>query len=256
LNKGNFTMNEILLLQGNPSKRRKGSRKRRSAAQRAATKRMLAANRARSGAPKRRKSRRKASAAPIARRARRAVHRVARRARRHGYLGTGFGSAMGVLKTGAIMGGGAVVADVGMGFVVKLLAGSMPSLTTPVNADGSTNYGYLALKGGLIYAMGKYGSRVTRHAPTMAAGAAAVMLYQVLRGLLPQDGSIPLGYFNPGKIVTGGNLGRIMKDTSNSRNSVIGASMQMGRIMALPNGSNQGAIASATIRNLSGLARR
>ena len=239
-------MNEILLL-SNPAKRR-GSRKRRSAAQRAATRKMLAANRARSNpSPKRRRKSRKAravSAAPVIRRrhAARKSHRRSVRRFSHG-MGSGIVS---MLKTGAIAGGGAVVADVGMGLVAKF-APTMTSLTSRTNADGSVNYGYYATKAALIYGMHRYGGRVTRHASTMAAGALAVMGYELIRGMLPTDGSIPLGYFNPGRIVTGGNLGRV---------GGVGRIMPLsgvGRIMSVPTGAGKGAVASATIRNMNGV---
>lgn len=229
-------MNEILLLKGNPSKRR--GKRRRSAAQRAATRRMLAANRGRfhsNPRKRRRKSsgKRRASASPVARRKTRRVHRVA---------GRGFSSGfVGLLKTGAIMGGGALVADVGMGLIGRF-APNMPAITSRVNADGSINYGYYAAKGLLIYGMAKYGTRITRHASTMATGALAVMGYELMRTFMPSDGTIPLGYFNPGRIVNGGNLGRIMSNP--------GARQNVGRIMSLPNNAGKGAVASATIRNL------
>lgn len=239
-------MSEILLL-SNPAKRR-GSRKRRSAAQRAATKRMLAANRMRANPAKRRRKARKSAvaAAPVIRRKRRGISRKSvRRRSSHRISRSIGGGVVGMLKTGAIAGGGAVVADVGMGLVAKF-APSMPALTSRVNADGSVNYGYYATKLALIYAMHKYGGRVTRHASTMAGGALAVMGYELLRGMLPSDGSIPLGYFNPGRIVTGGNLGKV---------GGVGRIMPLngvGRVMALPTGAGKGAVASATIRNLNG----
>jgi len=245
-------MNEILLLKGNPSKR-SGSRKRRSAAQRAATKRMLAANRARfHHNPKRRKAR-KASAAPVSRKRKSSARKTQRRVSRRSFGGSS--GIVSMLKTGAIMGGGAVVADIGMGLVVKLFP-TMPAITSPVNADGTTNYAYYAAKGVLIYGMHRYGGRVTRHASTMAAGAAAVMLYQFIRGMLPQDGTIPLGYFNPGMIANGGSLGKMGRIMRNPGAAVAQNLQGVSRIVQLPTGSNRGAVAMQTIRNVSGLARR
>lgn len=247
-------MNELLLLKGNPSRRR--SKKRRSAAQRAATKRMLAANRSRfshNPSRKRRKSRRSTSvavAAPARRRRSSRVSRVTRRsARRRSF--SGGSNIMSILKNGAIMGGGAVVADVGMGLVQKFA----PTLGvgSRVNADGSMNYTYYAAKLGLIWAMGKYGTRVTRHAPMLAAGATAQIAYEIIKGFMPTDGSIPLGYFNPGRIVNGGGLGRIMRSSSG-----IPANQGMGKIVGLPQSNNSGAAAALTMRNagMSGFARR
>lgn len=234
-------MNEILLL-SNPAKRRGG--KRRSAAQRAATKRMIAANRGgmKRNPAKRRKARKAVSAAPAMRRKSR--RSAARRSAPRMSSGMG-GGIVSMLKTGAIAGGGAVVVDVGMGLIGKF-APTMTSLTARNNADGSTNYMYYATKAALIYGMHRYGGRVTRHASTMAAGAIAVMGYELIRGMLPTDGSIPLGYFNPGRIVTGGNLGRVGRIMPLAGSGV-------GRIMALPNGAGKGAVASATIRNMNGV---
>ena len=232
-------MNEILLL-SNPAKRRGG--KRRSAAQRAATKRMIAANRG--GAKRNPAKRRKAvSAAPAVRRkSRRSAARRSSPRRMSSGMGGGIVS---MLKTGAIAGGGAVVVDVGMGLIGKF-APTMTNLTARTNADGSTNYMYYATKAALIYGMHRYGGRVTRHASTMAAGAIAVMGYELIRGMLPTDSSIPLGYFNPGRIVTGGNLGRMGRIMPL-------AGSGMGRIMSLPTGAGKGAVASATIRNMNGV---
>jgi hypothetical protein len=245
-------MNEILLLKGNPSKRRK-SRKHRSAAQKAATLRLIAFNR---NSPKKRRKASKASgrffnkATPISRRKSRGITRKAtRRGRSISRMG---GGVVGLLKTGAIAGGGALVADVGMGLVQKFLP-SMASLTSRVNADGSINYTYYATKGALIYAMGKYGARVTRHAPLMASGALAVMAYELFKSFMPADGSIPLGYFNPGRIAQGGALGRIMRSPSGT--PALTNARGMGRIIPLSAGAGKGAIASATVRNL-GTARR
>lgn len=243
---------EILLLKGNPSRRK--SRKRRSSAQRAATRRMLAANRSRfhSNPRKRRKSRKASvAAAPVKRRSsRRSSYRKVSRRRSSGRSFGGSSGIVNLLKTGAIMGGGALAVDVGMGFLAKSSPGS--AMFTPINADGSMNYTYIATKGALIWALGKYGTRVTKYAPTMAAGAAAVLAAQVLRSFIPADSGIPMGYFNPGRIAQGGNLGRIMRSATG-----IPANQSMGRIIALPGGGGApGASAARTMRSLSGLARR
>jgi len=230
-------MNEILLLKGNPSKRR--GKRRRSAAQRAATRKMLAANRSRfhSNPRKRRKSIKRRAKSAVA-----SVRRSVRRARRSVSSGRSIGNGfVGLLKNGALMGAGAVTADVGMGLIAKF-APSATMLTSRINTDGTINYGYYATKGLLIYGMSKYGTRVTRHANTMAAGALAVMGYELIRSFMPAD-IVPLGYFNPGRIVNGGNLGRIMRNPS-------GAPQNVGRIMSLPAGAGKGAVASATIRNM------
>lgn len=240
-------MNEILLLKGNPSRRK--SRKRRSPAQRAATRRMLAANRSRFGHnPTKKKSRKRRSTAAVryikrnTPTFRKAARRIGRSRRYRSVMGSGI---TGMLKNGAIAGAGALTVDVGMGLLAKAMPGS--SYLTPVNADGSVNYMYYLARGGMIYGLAKFGGRITRHANTMAAGALAVMGYQLMRSFMPSDGSIPLGYFNPGRIVSGGramssgNLGRIMRNPA------------MGRIMALPQTGGKGAAASNLIRNMAGV---
>lgn len=254
-------MSQILLLKGNPSKRRR-SGKRRSPAQRAATARMLAANRGRRNPSKRRKSH-AVSAAPVKHRRRRGAKRSARRiSRRSSGMGGGSSNMMNLLKTGAIMGGGAVVADVGMGLIAKFMpttAGSSLNLTTRVNADGSVNYMYYATKGALAWAMAKYGSRITRHAPAMAAGALAVMAHDLMLTFMPTDGSIPLagvGFFNPGRITQGGSLGRIMRNPSGIPLANTATMQGLNKIINLPAMQGKGAIAAATVRNLSGNSRR
>lgn len=253
-------MSQILLLKGNPSKRRR-SGKRRSPAQRAATARMLAANRGRRNPSKRRKSH-AVSAAPVKHRRRRGAKRSARRISRRSSMGGGSSNMMNLLKTGAIMGGGAVVADVGMGLIAKFMpttAGSSLNLTTRVNADGSVNYMYYATKGALAWAMAKYGSRITRHAPAMAAGALAVMAHDLLLTFMPTDGSIPLagvGFFNPGRLTQGGGLGRIMRNPSGIPLANTATMQGLNKIINLPAMQGKGAIAAATVRNLSGNSRR
>lgn len=246
-------MSQILLLQGNPSKRRK-SRKHRSAAQRRATAKLVAMNR--NPAPKRRRKSRKArKSASVAIVRRSSSRRSVRRARRSFSRSSGSVRGFtGLLKSAAFMGGGALLADVGMGYIAKL-APSATTLTNRQNADGSMNYGYYASKAALIWAMGKYGTKVTRHAPLLATGAFAVLGYEIFRALVPalvpaNNDFLPLGYFNPGRIVQGGQLGRIMNNPNGGS-----ANAGMGRIVALPNGSGKGAAASATIRNLN-VARR
>lgn len=170
----------------NPRRRRrhkhraKARRRHRSAAQRAATARMLAA---RFGANPRRRARRSSR-----RVARRSGHRV----RRH--FSSIAPGAMSMLKNAGLMGAGAVVVDVGMGYVGKVL----PAAASPVNADGTTNWMYFAAKAGLALGIGIYGRRVLPggFAGKAAEGALAVMAYQIVRGLVPSG--VALGaYLNP-----------------------------------------------------------
>ncbi len=206
-------MSQILLL-GNPRKRR--ARKGRSAAQKAATRKMLAANRSRRGLrrnPSKRRARRSVavvSAAPARRRSRRSVARVARRSRRSsgrklfGGLGSGLGgNAVSMVKSGAIGGAGAVANDVLFGLAGKVLPAGWVS---PVNADGSTNWLYFAAKGGTAIGLGLFGRKVMpgNLAAKMADGALTVLSYQLMRPLVP---ATMLGYYNPAPTMAPRRLG-------------------------------------------------
>lgn len=203
-------MSTALWTIGNNPRRRK-SRKHRSPAQRAATRKMLAANRARRNprravATKRRASRR-TSIRAVARRATSTVRRrassVRRSVRRHARRATasfrGFGGgAMALVKAGAIGAGGAIVTDVAMGFVNGFLPANM---NTKQNIDGTPNYLNYAVKGVLAVALGHFGKKIVSPATahTMAAGAMTVMAYELLRpfaaSVLPA--SMSLGYYSP-----------------------------------------------------------
>lgn len=186
---------------GNPrGKKRRGGKKRRSAAQRRATAAMLAANgrvkrrSKRGGRKAKRRGRRRSGAVSVS-----APRRSYRRSRRSSGRGASLstGSAISLLKAGAIGGAGAVLVDVGMGQAAKLLASAVPSLSTPANADGSPNYGYYGVKAGLAIALGTIGKRFIPApiADRMAEGALTVLAYQFMRPLVPAG--LALGNFNP-----------------------------------------------------------
>lgn len=184
-----------LLYTVNPSKRRrrgkrasahrKHRRRGRSAAQRAATRRMLAA---RFGTnPVKRSRRRRSSGKSRMRRVRRAASRGLASFRASGV--------MPVLQKGIIMGAGAVAVDVAMGYASRVLPAGFAS---PVNTDGSTNWGYIGIKTALALGLGVYGRRIPvvgQYAADAAAGSITVTAYGLIRGLVPA--SIPLGYYNP-----------------------------------------------------------
>lgn len=184
-------MNQLLLLSGNPKRRR--SRKHRSAAQRAATRRMLAARFGHNP-----KKRRRAKAAGAAPKRRRRHHAVARRGRgrRRGFSLTrmGGGNVMGMVKAGAIGGAGAVGVDILMGYAQAVLPASV---TSRMNADGTMNYLYYAAKGAIAVGIGLYGNRILPAgiAPRIAEGALTVMSYEILRTFVPAN--MTLGFFNP-----------------------------------------------------------
>lgn len=189
-----------LLYTVNPRRRRRksssGKRARRrggrSAAQRAATARMLAANRAARGGGgggkrRRRRFRRNPSGSMTMGRAR---HYGAR-----AYRGLSSSGILDMLKGAAIGGAGAVAVDIGMGYASRVLPAGF---ATPINTDGTANWGYIGAKAALALAFGVYGRRlpvVGVYAGKMADGALTVLGYQLIRPFVPS--SIALGYLNP-----------------------------------------------------------
>lgn len=199
----------------NPSRRRKrrkskSHRRGRSAAQRAATARMLAANRSRRRGSRR--SRRVYASNP---------RRTSSRRRNRGFArmpnfraaGT---NAVSLLKSAGVAGAGAVAVDIGMGYLGRIF----PTVALPVNTDGTTNWLYFAAKTGFAVGLGTMGRKlpgVGPYAAKMGEGALVVLAYQILRGFVPTG--IALGaYFNPaptmrpalaGSAAGGSSLGRI-----------------------------------------------
>lgn len=207
-----------LLLVGNPAKRRK-SRKPRTAAQRAATARMLAANRARrGGSAKRRAShtkRRTARKAPttIVVRSNPVKRHVAKsRARRTRHIRRNPVSSLNDIKSllmaSATGAAGALGVDVLMGVVQPYLPDAVAS---PNAADGSANYGYYAAKGALAIAASMAASKVIGHnrAVQIAEGSLIVTMHalgsrmiasnapSVRLGMYPQLGAMPGGKVLP-----------------------------------------------------------
>lgn len=186
----------------NPRKRR--AKKARSPAQRAATKRMLAANRAkrRSNPAPRRRARRSATHAVAhsyrrrARRANPAPRHHYRRHRRHNPISVSSLKIGQLIKVGAVGAAGALVVDIAMGFV----GGFLPaSVSAAKNADGSVNYLNAATKLGVAVLVGSLGRKVfKRHAATMAVGAVTVELYNLIKPMLASAmPSLGLGYYSP-----------------------------------------------------------
>jgi len=184
----------------NPSKRRK---KHRSAAQRAATRKMLAANRSRF----RRNPSKKHVAVEEPRAKRKYTKRRAKRGgkimrrarglyRRHASRFTS-GAITALLKNGAIAGGGAVLVDIGMGYASGMLPASM---ATPTDSNGALQWGYVGAKAGLALLLGTLGKRImpAEIAGTMAEGALTVLSYQLIRPMVPA--SLKLGYINPAPV--------------------------------------------------------
>lgn len=208
-------MNQLLLLHGNP---RRKSRKHRSTAQRAATRKMLAANRSRRN-PKRRKSSRSTSVISARRTVRRVSRRVSSSYRHHAArLGFKPNQIMGLVKGAAIGAGGALAADVAMGYASGVLPATMASR---LNADGSTNWLYYATKGALAIGIGVFGGKLIGQATAakMGEGALVVMAYEILRGFMPAG--ITLGYYNSAPMVNG-------------MSKVLTSNQPMGRVLSIP----------------------
>lgn len=167
-------MSQLMLI--NPRKRR--SRKARSPAQRAATKRMLAANRARRGGhAKRRTAKRRHNPVGLSRVAHhtRVTRHRHKRHRRHNPIGLprGLGGIGGMAMTSLKGAGGALLVNTALNY--------MPFMP---DALKSGNGKYLA-RVGLALAIGTLGSKVMskRLAEDMAVGAMTVALHDLLLGM-------------------------------------------------------------------------
>jgi hypothetical protein len=158
----------------------------------AAAKRMMAAIRAGKSPKRHLKSvksggkRRRSRVRAVAVKARRSYRRAAPRALRMSLNGIG-----GMVTQAALGAGGAVVADIGFGYVKSFLPASMQTpqdLTT-----GGVNWGYFLAKAGVTIGLGMVGRKVSKHAETMAKGALLVQAYQAAVNLVPSG--IQMGQF-------------------------------------------------------------
>lgn len=198
-------MAEILLINPRKRKGRKVAKKTRSAAQRRATAKMLAANRSRRGRRSPAKRRRNPISTLTARHAvarrrparRRAnpVRRIARRRRNPISLG-GLTprSILGQVKDALIGAGGAVAIDVAYGKINPLLPASLQRVPGAIGAGD-------AVKALLTIAAGKLLSRATRGLSAKAAlGALTVQAHGIVSSMLPAS---LLGYYSPARVVPG-----------------------------------------------------
>lgn len=186
----------------NPAKRRRArkSRKARSPAQRAATRKMLAANRARSGGARRSRRRSVVHANPVVRRRRRSFRRnpVGGRSRR-AFNRVRASGAFNLVKQGAMLGVGAVALDILWGQLLRFLPASM---ALPLNSDNTTNWTYFAGKAATAVGVGMFGRKVLpgRYAEAIAVGSLAILGYQIARSMVPS--SLTMGaYVNAGRVV-------------------------------------------------------
>ncbi len=189
---------QLLLI--NPRKRRAGG-KRRTAAQRAATARLVAMNKSRRRNPAKRTAakRRAAPVATVARRRTRstvAKRRSAPRKSSGAALNFSVNGLMKTAKQAGIAAGGAVAVDYAFGMVKSYLPVSMQS---PADAAGAMNPLYFLGKGLLAVAVGVFGSRFMGRdtAAAMAQGSLAVTAYTALRGVMPASIAANLGYYSP-----------------------------------------------------------
>lgn len=206
-------MQQLLLV--NPRKRRT-SRKPRSAAQKAATRRMLSANRSRRGVKRRTSHKRHSSYAtnPAPRRRRRsslvARHVKHHRRRRNPISLRGMtGGITAMLKSAALGAGGAIVTDVAYGYV----KGYLPAMVqSPVAADGSIQYSYYAAKGAAAVGLGMLLRKVigAQKAGRMVEGSLTVTLHGLAQALVATSlpsvgmGKYISGYaLNPGRSAGG-----------------------------------------------------
>ena len=185
-------------------KRKTASRRTCSPAQRAATARMLAANRS-SRRTRRNPSKRRAVSVASAPARRRTSRRSSRRASFSVSRMTGGGAAT-LLKNGAMAGAGAVGVDVLFGYAAKVLPANM---ATPVDSTGGTNWLYFAAKAALAVGVATAGKRFipAKIAVAMGEGALAVMSYQIVRGMLPAG--IAMGAYSPVPTMAPPSLGRM-----------------------------------------------
>ena len=172
-------MSQLMLI--NPRKRTGGRKKPRSAAQKAATRRMVAARGGKNPARtvKRRKRRSNpVSANPIG------LHRVKHRAKRHHTrarrrnplrMPAGAGGIMGMMTTSLQGAGGALFVNTALNYI------PLPAALTSGNGK------YLA-RVGLALAVGVFGGKVLPHkvATNAAIGAMTVALHDLLLGLAAQ----------------------------------------------------------------------
>lgn len=125
------------------------------------------------------------------------IKRVGRKYRRNPAPRLSFSSITSMAKSAAIGATGALAVDVAFGYAKQVLPTSMQS---PVAADGSMNTLYFAAKAALAIGVGIVGSKLTKHAPELAAGSLTVQAYEVMRSLVPASinlGNVP----SPARVV-------------------------------------------------------
>lgn len=194
-------MAEMLLI--NP-RRRKARKAQRSAAQRAATRRLVAMNRARRGRGRRRNPAPAAAATMMAtnpRRRRRMARRsnpvrMIRRRRNPAMLGGfSFRSVISAMQDALVQGGGAVAIDLLHGQIKRFLPAALQRTPGQVGL-GDVVYASLTVLVGTLL------NKPTRGLSMKAAtGSLTVQAYDIVKNLLPS--TMQVGYYAPGQIVQG-----------------------------------------------------
>jgi hypothetical protein len=148
-----------------------------------------------------------------------AHHRHHRRYRRNpialpGGMRASLSSIQKVAMNAAVGGAGAVLTDIVLGYVLKLLPASkgdgsqlIDQLGSRYSASGGPNWMYYAAKVPLAIALGVTGSmflpgKMKGYAAQGAEGALTVAAYEILRLTMPA--SITMGYYSSAAVVSGG----------------------------------------------------
>jgi len=153
------------------------------------------------------------------------VGRVVRR-RRNPIGGVSSSAIMNTLKTAAIGGAGAVAVDFLMGQVQTYL----PASLKPVS--GKAVSGYDAVKLAVTLAAGELLNKPTKGmSRKLAAGALTVQMSDLIRGFLPGDMALALGYASPAAITRGqSRVGPMMRvaayQDAGNNNVLAGSHMQ------------------------------
>jgi hypothetical protein len=125
------------------------------------------------------------------------VKRAGRKYKRNPIAKLSMAGIGGMAKNAALGAAGAIAVDVGFGYVKNMLPVSMQ---TPTDGAGAMNPLYFVAKGAVAVAAGMLGSKVTKHASTMAAGSLTISAYEILRSFIPT--TVTLGYMNPAQMAS------------------------------------------------------
>lgn len=192
---------------------------------------------------------------PVRRRRRRSMASARRRYRRNPISLRGIGSAVQlraslgtvakIAKNAAVGGAGAVLADVMMGNLLKVLpAGTIAAIGSRYSTDGNPNLAYYGTKLGLftvggILATNFLPARFKGFAAQAVEGAVTVGAYEMLRLMMPAN--VALGYYTSAQVLPGAGV--------NPQRRNLGAYVSSRRLAGLASsGSSAAADRFASIR--------